>query len=82
MWLSYRPGRTVLPAGVDHARLRPLVLQDVGVGPDGDDLAAAHGDGLGDRELRVDGDDLGVVDDQVGRVGPGRGTTSRVTSKR
>ena len=46
----------------------PLQLEHVLVRADGDDLAALDGDRLGDGELRVDGHDLGVVDDQVGRL--------------
>ena len=53
-------------ARVDHPRGWPCESADVRVGSDGDDAAVAHRDGLGDREPRIDGDDLPVDDEQIG----------------
>ena len=47
----------------------PLSLRIAASVADGDDLVALDRDRLGDGELRVDREDLGVVDDQVGGDG-------------
>ena len=59
-----------LAAEVDHRRARPAGLEDLLVGPDAEQAVALDGQGLADRELAVDRDDLAVVQDQVRLVGP------------
>jgi len=58
----------VRPARVDHARLFALVLENVGTFPDRDDLPVADRHRFRGAELRVHGQHLAVVDDQVGGV--------------
>ena len=59
-----------LAAEVDHRRARPAGLEDLLVGPDAEQAVALDGQGLADREVAVDRDDLAVVQDQVRLVGP------------
>ena len=54
---------------VDHRRARPAGLQDLVVGPDAEQAVALDGQGLADREVAVDRDDLAVVQDQVRFIG-------------
>ena len=67
---SIRPGRTILPPRSTTSVLGPAGLEDLLVGPDAEQAAALDGQGLADREVAVDGDDLAVVEDQVGLLGP------------
>ena len=62
---SIRPGQDHLAPEVDHRRLRPAGLEDLLVGPDAEQAVALDGQGLADREVAVDRDDLAVVQDQV-----------------
>ena len=57
-----RPARQI-----DPSRSRARELADLRVAADGDDAIAADRDGLGDREPLVNGDDLSVRQDEVGR---------------
>src|SRR6185437_5791429 len=71
------PGRLDMRVRVDQARDDSLALriQDLGLGAgetanacliaDADDLAILDGDALGERERRIDGNDLGIDDDHV-----------------
>ena len=63
-------GQDRLAAEVDHRGPRPPGLEDLLVGPDPEQPVALDGQGLADREVAVDRDDLAVVEDQVGLVGP------------
>ena len=67
---SIRPGRTILPPRSTTAVAGPRVAERLLVGPDHEEPVAADRDGLADREVAVDGDDLAAVQDQVGLVGP------------
>ena len=59
------PGNHRPAAQVDAPRVRTRQPRDVLVGADRDDAVAAHGHGLRDRELVVNGDDLSVRQDRV-----------------
>ena len=59
-----------LAAEVDHRRARPAGLEDLLVGADAEQAVALDGQGLADRELAIDRDDLAVVQDQVRLIGP------------
>ena len=52
---------------IEHARGGRGVRGHRGIGADRKDLVAGNGDRLGDRGAGVDGDDLGVLQDEVGR---------------
>src|SRR5262249_2593774 len=52
--------------GVYDLRPGPGQFDDVVVVADGEGAPVLEGDGLGDAELVVDGEDVGVVKDQVG----------------
>ena len=52
--------------GVDEARFRSLEFQNFGVLPDGENAAVLDGDRFGEVKLIIDGDDVGVMDDEVG----------------
>ena len=56
-----------LAVKVDDAGVRPLGLQHLCVAAYGDEAAVADRGGLRGREARVDGDDMRVADDEVGR---------------
>ena len=60
-------GNDRTPAQVDAPRGRRCELRHLGISADSDDAIAADGDGLGDREALVDGDDLSVREDDVWR---------------
>src|SRR5262249_36897215 len=64
-------GQDGLALGVDDACLVALVGEDGLVVADGDDLAGSDGGGGGGPG--VEGDDFGVVDDEVGGLGVGGG---------
>jgi hypothetical protein len=61
------PGNNCPPARVDAARVRTRMPGDFLVAANGNDPIAADGDGLRDREALVNGDDLAVRDDEIGR---------------
>jgi hypothetical protein len=52
---------------IDHVGFGPGKGLDLQVGTDGDDLSLANGDRLGNGVLGVDGQDLAVDKDQIGR---------------
>ena len=58
-----------LAGEVDDRRLRAACLQHVLVGADADQTVALDGQGLGNREVAIDRDDLPVMEDQVGFLG-------------
>ena len=62
-----QPGHDGFAGEVDAARVGSGETRDVGGGADGDDAIASDGDGLRDREAVVDGDDLAVGQDDIGR---------------
>ena len=66
---SIRPGKTILPPRSIDLGVRPALLEDLGIGPDLDQPVALDGQGLANREPAIDGDDLAVVEDQVGFLG-------------
>ncbi len=51
---------------IDHARLLPGHLAQIGGRADGDDPAVAHGDRLRRGKFRVDGEDLAVEQNRGG----------------
>ena len=53
-------------AEVDGLSMRSLQLQDLSIAADLHDAARFDGDGLGDRELRVNCHDLPPMEDEVG----------------
>lgn len=53
--------------GINDPRLRPRRLEDRLVLPQRDDSTILDGNRLGQAELVIDGHDLGVMHDQVGR---------------
>src|SRR5262249_25097715 len=57
--------------------VRSLGFQDFFVTPDAQDAPALDGQGLVDGELLIHGDDLAVVQDQVGVRGPDRRSQQR-----
>ena len=56
------------PLGVDHAGLLAAMPRHLRVVADSDELAVLHREGGRLRTLRVHRDDLGVRDDEVGRL--------------
>ena len=56
-----------LAVKVDDARVRSPGPQHLGIAADGDEPAVADRRGLGGREAGIDGDDMGVADDEVRR---------------
>jgi hypothetical protein len=62
------PGDDRLATGVDRPRLGRGEPHDRGARSDRDDPAVANRHRLGTRVVAVQGDDVGVVDDEVGRA--------------
>jgi hypothetical protein len=64
----HQPRQNRLALNVDNPRSRSFLLEYIGVGSDGDDAIASHGDRLSDMKSRIDGHNFGVMKDEVRRL--------------
>ena len=71
--MSIKPGTTVLPAKLDHLRIRADVGADRRVVADCEEAAILDRDGLRDAPVLVDRDDLAAAQHQIGGLREGAG---------
>src|SRR5262245_9946120 len=60
-----KPRQHRLPIGVDNTRLRPAQLEDALIIAERGNAAVRNGNRFRDAELGIDGDNLGVMDNQI-----------------
>ena len=74
---SIRPGKTILPPRSTRTVRGPRGFWTSSIGADADQTVALDGQGLADREIAIDRDDLAVMEDQVGLVFGSHGRTTQ-----